>query len=89
MSKASFGQVPFTEISKEAKVNYENLDRLKRYSYLISTDFSKTDSIPIFEITWKKEAKRVETVKDMKKLEEWLKLRLNNTKIQTREVIAN
>ena len=88
LSKASFGQVPFTEISKEAKVNYENLDRLG-YSYLISTDFSKTDSIPIFEITWKKEAKRVETVKDMKKLEEWLKLRLNNTKIQTREVIAN
>ncbi len=88
LSKASFGQVPFTEISREAKTNYENLDRLG-YSYLISTDFSKTDSIPIFEITWKKEAKRVQTEKDMRKLHEWLKLRLNNNRIQIKEVIAN
>lgn len=86
LNKASFGQIPFKEISLEAKTNYENLNRLG-YSYLISTDFSKTDSIPVFEITWKKDAKRFQTQKDAKKLHEWLKLRLNNKNIQIKEVI--
>lgn len=88
LNKASLGQVPFKEISLEAKTNYENLSRLG-YSYLISTDFTKTDSIPVFEITWKKDAKRVETEKDAKKLQEWLKLRLNNKNIQIKEVIRD
>jgi uncharacterized hydrophobic protein (TIGR00271 family) len=87
LNKASFGQIPFKEISLEAKTNYENLNRLG-YSYLISTDFTKTDSIPVFEITWKKDAKRFQTEKDVKKLHEWLKLRLNNKNIQIKEVIG-
>ena len=33
-----------------------------------------------------KEAKRAETVKDMNKLQEWLRLRLNNNKIQIKEM---
>lgn len=81
-------QIPFSEISQEAKANYENLSRLG-YSYLISTDFEKTDTIPVFEVTWKKQAKRYQTEKDVKKLQEWLKLRLDNNKIQVKEVIAD
>lgn len=88
LSQASSGQIPFKEISLEAKANYENLDRLG-YSYLISTDFTKTDSIPVFEITWKTDAKRVQTEKDAKKLLEWLKLRLNNNNLQIKEVLRN
>ncbi|ASV31053.1 DUF389 domain-containing protein [Maribacter cobaltidurans] len=88
LSKSAVGQIPFKEISMEAKTNYENLARLG-YSYLIATNFEKTDTIPIFEITWKKEAKRNETVKDGQKLLEWLKLRLNNNKIQVKEVVAD
>ena len=88
LNKLSSNQIPFREISLEAKTNYENLERLG-YAYLISTDFNKTDSIPVFEVTWKKEAKRAETVKDMNKLQEWLRLRLNNTNIQLKEMARN
>ncbi|MEP2057602.1 DUF389 domain-containing protein [Maribacter litoralis] len=85
LNQISSNQIPFKEISLEAKTNYENLERLG-YAYLISTDFTKTDSIPLFEVTWKKEAKRAETVKDMSKLQEWLRLRLNNKNIQIKEM---
>lgn len=88
LSKGAVGQIPFREISMEAKTNYENLERLG-YSYLIATDFQKTDTIPVFEITWKKESRRNVTVKDTQKLLNWLKLRLNNDKIQVKEVVAD
>ncbi|MDO1512102.1 DUF389 domain-containing protein [Maribacter confluentis] len=85
LNQISSNQIPFTEISLEAKTNYENLERMG-YAYLISTDFNKTDSIPLFEVTWKKDANRSETVKDMTKLQEWLRLRLNNKNIQIKEM---
>ncbi|MDP5062114.1 MAG: DUF389 domain-containing protein [Maribacter sp.] len=85
LNQISSNQIPFKEISLEAKTNYENLERIG-YAYLISTDFAKTDSIPLFEVTWKKEAKRAETVKDMTKLQNWLRLRLSNKNIQIKEV---
>lgn len=85
LNQISSNQIPFKEISLEAKTNYENLERLG-YAYLISTDFTKTDSIPLFEVTWRKEANRAETVKDMNKLQNWLRLRLNNKSIQLKEM---
>jgi len=88
LNKGAAGQIPFSEISLEAKTNYENLSRLA-YSYMISTDFSKTDTIPVFEVTWKKEAKRFQTDKDVKKLHEWLKLRLQNKNLQLKEVVVD
>jgi hypothetical protein len=84
LNQISSNQIPFKEISLEAKTNYENLERLG-YAYLISTDFTKTDSIPLFEVTWKKDANRAETEKDMNKLQAWLRLRLNNKSIQLKE----
>tara|TARA_R110002074_G_scaffold86875_5_gene191806 strand:- start:8940 stop:10409 length:1470 start_codon:yes stop_codon:yes gene_type:complete len=85
LNQLSSNQIPFKEISLEAKTNYENLERLG-YAYLISTDFTKTDSIPLFEVTWKKDTNRAETVKDMNKLQAWLRLRLNNNSIQLKEM---
>jgi uncharacterized hydrophobic protein (TIGR00271 family) len=85
LNQISSNQIPFKEISLEAKINYENLERLG-YAYLISTDFTKTDSIPLFEVTWKKDANRAENVKDMNKLQTWLRLRLNNKSIQLKEM---
>ncbi|SEM15043.1 uncharacterized hydrophobic domain-containing protein [Maribacter orientalis] len=85
LNQISSNQIPFKEISLEAKTNYENLERLG-YAYLISTDFTKTDSIPLFEVTWKKDANRAQTVKDMNKLQDWLRLRLNNKSIQIKEM---
>lgn len=88
LNQISSNQIPFKEISLEAKINYENLERIA-YAYLISTDFNKTDSIPQFEVIWKKEVSTADKVKDMKKLHEWLQLRLNNKRIQLKEMPDN
>lgn len=88
LKQETVGQIPFPEISLEAKTNYENLSRLA-YSYMIVTDFAKTDTVPVFEVTWKKDAKRFQTEKDVKKLHEWLKLRLQNKNLQIKEVILD
>ncbi|MBU2997166.1 DUF389 domain-containing protein [Cellulophaga baltica] len=78
-------QIPFKDVSVEAKANYESLASMG-YSYTIRTDFEKMDTIPVFEINWKEKTKRKDKDADLKKISEWLKLRLKNNKIQVREV---
>tara|TARA_R110002033_G_scaffold166331_1_gene204806 strand:- start:28433 stop:29899 length:1467 start_codon:yes stop_codon:yes gene_type:complete len=85
LSKLATSQIPFEDISAEAKANYESLTALS-YSYTIRTDFQKLDTIPVFEVSWKEKTKKDEIATDTKKLTDWLKLRLKNTKIQVREV---
>ena len=80
--------VPFDAISAEARINYDNLISLG-FSPSIQTDFNKTDTIPIFEVKWNRNAKRFQTVADTKKLHAWLKLRLNDSTIQLKEVIQD
>ncbi|MEX0290536.1 MAG: DUF389 domain-containing protein [Flavobacteriaceae bacterium] len=74
-------QIPFEEISREAKVNYENLAGIG-FSYTITTDFKKLDTIPVFELAWKERIAKTRIDSDTKKITEWLKLRTNNPKIQ-------
>ena len=81
LSRQATLQIPFADISAEARASYEYLDGLSFY-YSIRTDFSKTDTIPIFEVKWKDEAGSNQIAKDSRKLHEWLKLRLKNEAIQ-------
>ncbi|MBP1838964.1 DUF389 domain-containing protein [Formosa algae] len=69
--------IPFEDILKEVHINYENLD-LFRYSPVISSNFEKIDTIPVFGIRWKADKALKEEVlaKDQDKLERWLKLKL-------------
>ncbi|MGB5435957.1 MAG: DUF389 domain-containing protein [Maribacter sp.] len=80
--------IPFADVSAEAKTNYENLESLG-FSPTILTDFKKVDTIPIFEVKWKGDAKRIQTLEDTKKLEAWLKLRLKDSTIQLKELIQD
>ncbi|MRX65846.1 DUF389 domain-containing protein [Maribacter luteus] len=80
--------IPFADVSVEAKTNYTNLESLG-FSPTIQTDFKKMDTIPIFEVKWKRDAKRAQTIEDTKKLHAWLKLRLKDTTIQLKEVIQD
>ena len=80
--------IPFADVSAEAKTNYENLESLG-FSPTILTDFKKVDTIPIFEVKWKRDAKRFQTVEDTKKLQAWLKLRLKDSTIQLKELIQD
>lgn len=85
LKQISKSQVPFVEISREAKANYGHLEELS-YAYKISTDFSKLDTIPVFGVRFKKEAARAEVNRDLPKIQEWLKIRLNNANIQLQEI---
>ncbi len=85
LSKNTTRQIPFQEISLEAKTNYENLEAFG-YSNIITTDFSKMDTLPVFEVKWKKDIPRQQIDLDAKRLEAWLKLRLQNNKLQLKEM---
>ena len=45
-------QFPFNEIAEEIKALHDNVESVS-YSNKITTDFSKTDTIPTFGIFWK------------------------------------
>lgn len=80
--------IPFADVSAEAKTNYTNLESLG-FSPTIQTDFNKMDTIPIFEVKWKRDAKRAQAVEDTKKLHAWLKLRLKDNRIQIKEIVQD
>ena len=83
LSKLSAKQIPFRQISAEAKANFENLDSIG-FAYTITTDFTKIDTIPIFEVVWKKDTKKRDIKEDTQKLNNWLKLRLNDNKVRVK-----
>jgi uncharacterized hydrophobic protein (TIGR00271 family) len=85
LTKAAGLQIPFQEISKEAKINYDHLQKLG-FSYTISTDFNTMDTIPVFETKWDVNAPAEDVAKNTLKLTEWLKLKLNNKRIVVRRI---
>lgn len=86
LSRQATLQIPFEDISAEARASYENLDGFSFY-YSIRTDFSKTDTIPVFEVKWKEAATGNQIAQDNRRLHEWLKLRLKNNAIQLKTAI--
>lgn len=78
------GMIPFEEITAEAHANYEELAGFQ-FAYTLQTDFQKTDTIPVFELSWKKGLSRKVREENLKKLTQWLQIRLKNDKIQVRE----
>ncbi len=88
LNKLNAKQIPFQEISAEAETNYENLEYLA-FSNAIRTDFKKLDTVSVFEAKWKRSAKRVEILKESKKLHNWLKVRLKDSTILLTEIIQD
>ena len=67
--------IPFKEIAEEVKINYEDIETLSYYSK-VTTNFSKTDTIPVIIVTWNENAKRRDIKDEMEKLEKWLRYKL-------------
>lgn len=88
LNKLNAKQIPFQDISAEAQTNYDNLEYLA-FSNAIRTDFKKLDTVSVFEAKWKRNAKRVEIVKESKKLHSWLKVRLKDSTILLTEIIQD
>lgn len=76
-------QIPFNDISAEARTHYDNLEKLS-FSYVIRTDFKSMDTIPVFEVKWKEGARVDQTSAESKKLNDWLKVRLKDPKVEVK-----
>ena len=88
LNKLNARQIPFQDISKEAQASYENLEYLA-FSNAIRTDFKKQDTVSVFEAKWKRDARRVDILKDAKKLHRWLQVRLKDSTILLTEIIQD
>ena len=84
MSSLAATQIPFSDISAEARANYPNLIGLD-YAFTLQTDFQKTDSVPIIEARWNENISADEREAELKRFSDWIKVRLKNPKIQVRE----
>lgn len=72
LSKYEDLQIPFEQLTKEVKINYENVEQLS-YSRVISSNFKKIDTIAVFTAKWKDATNNEEIAKDKDKLYRWLK----------------
>lgn len=87
---ASFGKlaarnVPFQDITQEAKINYTSVVGIG-FSNRVQTDFSTMDTISLFDIKLKDSLTTEQKATDIKKITEWLKIRVKDTTIVVREV---
>tara|TARA_R110002072_G_scaffold53690_1_gene141494 strand:- start:4991 stop:6469 length:1479 start_codon:yes stop_codon:yes gene_type:complete len=76
LSKLERNYIPFDELSKEVKINYETIEQFS-YANVINSNFTKMDTISVFSVKWTDSlTKEPARVKDKEKLEKWLKLKL-------------
>ncbi len=69
--------IPFEELTKEVKINYEDIDRIS-YSSVISSNFKTIDTIVEFTVKWQDTLINEEDIpKEQDKLRRWLKLKYN------------
>ena len=77
LQKYERNQIPFEELTKEIRINYENLEQLS-YSTVITSNFTKIDTLSVFYAKWNDSLATEEfVVKEKDKLERWLKLKLS------------
>lgn len=77
LAKLEAQQIPFDKLTKEVKINYENVSRLS-YSTVITSNFSKIDTLSVFTVKWNEgSVKEADILKQQNKLERWLKQRFD------------
>jgi uncharacterized hydrophobic protein (TIGR00271 family) len=79
LEKIRTKQIPFVNISQEAKINYEGLKAIS-FSNLIKTNFKSFDTIPVFYIQWYDTIQNID--KQEVQLKKWLKKRLELDSLQ-------
>ncbi len=68
--------IPFEKISREAKINYRNIEEMS-YANNVTTNFSRIDTVPTFNVKWNKSLSSSVRNDEMEKLSQWLKVRLS------------
>jgi uncharacterized hydrophobic protein (TIGR00271 family) len=75
LSRLEKDQIPFDDISAEAKINYDNIKTLSYANTLVS-NFSKIDTLAVFSVTWDENMSAELKEKETTKLYNWLKFKL-------------
>ncbi|MGB7395659.1 MAG: DUF389 domain-containing protein [Pricia sp.] len=83
LRKSSVNQIPFQDISAEAKANYENLVSLE-YDNALKTDFTKVDTLSVFQVEWAPGLGAEQKSTENKRILNWLKLRLKDSTVRLR-----
>lgn len=77
LSKYEALHIPFEELTKEVKINYENIEKLS-YSSVVSSNFKKFDTILEFTVKWNDTLLNEKAInKDQDRLKRWLKQKYN------------
>ena len=76
LSKLEKDQMPFKDISDEAKINYENMTSLS-YSKILISNFEAIDTVTVFRSVWNDSIDPEIIRKDKDRLYKWLKFKLN------------
>ncbi|MBL7472853.1 DUF389 domain-containing protein [Robertkochia sediminum] len=85
LRRFAYNDVPFSDISKELRINYSGIEQVG-FANEIITDFKKTDTIPIFYISWSNKLSQRVIKENTTKIHEWLQVRTGNQKVQARFV---
>ncbi len=80
-TEAKKAEVPLTDLAAEAKINYSGIKSLS-YACVVTTDFKKIDTIPVFTVKWDDKTKVSVKNSQEKKLSEWLKFKLKLDKLK-------
>ena len=67
--------IPFEDICAEAKINYESIKTLSYANTLVS-NFSKIDTLAVFNVTWNDSISAEAIEKDKVRLYKWLKFKI-------------
>ncbi len=77
--------VPFKTLSEEIHINYDGVESFS-YANRVATDYKKIDTIPVFDLKWKKEIPVKTRQANNEKIYKWLKMKM---KLDTLEVTGN
>jgi uncharacterized hydrophobic protein (TIGR00271 family) len=83
LDKLQKRQIPFIQVSQEAKINYDGLKEIS-FSNLIKTDFNSIDTIPVFNLEWYDTIQNTQFQEQQ--IKKWLQTRLAIERI---EIISN
>jgi len=86
LSRLERNQIPFAELTKEVKINYESLEQIS-FSNVVTSNFSKIDTVSVFSVKWNDSLiNENQIAKDQNRLERWLKVKLNLDTLIVRRV---
>jgi uncharacterized hydrophobic protein (TIGR00271 family) len=86
LSKLERNYIAFPELTREVKINYENIQQFS-FSNVIASNFSKIDTLSVFSVKWIDSLTNTDTrEKEREKLERWLREKLDLDTLVVRRV---